>query len=198
LAVGYAGILILTVFYLRKWRWWKKLALIGLIIIAPVIAFKTMHGFEMKIRYMVYDFEQFMKGEGVQHSDSERWMSMKAGLDIGRQHLWFGTGPGHYRPTLEAYYREVFQMEKYTRPHNQFINVFACLGLVGLAVFLIVLIFPMTFRLFWKPPLIPTLYLMQVLPLMVEHPLDTALGTSMFMLFTMMGLSFQEGQMREG
>jgi hypothetical protein len=51
----------------------------------------------------------------------------------------------------------------------------------------------MTFKHFWIPPLLPTLFLMQILSMMVEHPLDTAAGTSMFLLLTLLGMSYQEG-----
>jgi O-antigen ligase len=193
LGLAYGGILLLIVFYLRKLALWKKLALAGLVILAPVVAYKTMYGFQQKINYTVYDFEQFMRGEGAQHSDSERWMSMKAGLDIGNRNPVLGTGPGAYRPALAEYYKTTWQRDEYTRPHNQWINLYACLGIIGVLVFTFVIFYPMRFPIFWKPALMPTLYIMQLLTLLIEHPIDTALGTSMFLLFTLMGLSYQDG-----
>jgi O-antigen ligase len=135
-----------------------------------------------------------MKGEGTTYSDSERWESWKAGIDVGKQHLLFGTGTGRFRSEMANYYKTVLQKDKWTRPHNQFINVFVIFGLFGLAVFLFVLIYPMTFRNFWRIPLIPTLYLMQILSMTVEHPLDTEIGAGLFLLLTMVGLSMLDDE----
>jgi O-antigen ligase len=192
LALAYAGVLLLVVFYLRKLVLWKKLLLVLIVLLAPVVAYKTMYGFQQKIHYTLYDFDMFMRGEGMQHSDSERWMSMRAGIDIGNRNPIIGTGPGAYRPALAEYYTSVFQRDHYTRPHNQWINLYACLGIIGVIVFTFVIVYPMKFNLFWHPALMPTLYIMQLLTFLVEHPLDTALGTSMFLLFTLMGLSYQD------
>ncbi len=59
--------------------------------------------------------------------------------------------------------------------------------------FLFMLIYPMTFSLFWQQPLIPVLFIMQLLSMMVEHPLDTTVGTSLFLLISLVGLSYEGG-----
>lgn len=193
LALGYAGILLLVLFYFRHLRRWKQLAMIGIMVLAPIVAYKTMPGFEQKINYTLYDFGKFNQGEGAQYSDSERWQSWRAGLVIGNQHPFFGTGTGHFRAELKAYYKNVLKKETFERPHNQFINVFACFGLFGLTVFIFMLLYPMTFSFFWKEPLIPALYIMQLLSMIVEHPLDTTVGTSLFLLISLVGLSYRSG-----
>jgi O-antigen ligase len=165
-----------------------------MVFLTPVIAYNALPSFKHKIHYSLWDFKQYMKGEGTTYSDSERWESWKVGIEIGKQHLIFGTGTGKFRSEISGYYKNVLQKEKWTRPHNQFINVFALFGLFGLAVFIFVLIYPMTFNKFWSIALIPTLYLMQILSMMVEHPLDTEIGAGLFLLLTMLGLSFLDDE----
>jgi O-antigen ligase len=191
LALGYAGILLLVIFYLRHLQRWKQFAMLGILILAPMLAYKSMPGFKEKIHYSIYDFSKFNQGQGDEYSDSERWMSWHAGIVIGNQHPFFGTGIGHFRSELQSYYKTELKKDTYERPHNQFINVFTLFGLFGLTVFLFMLIYPMTFRLFWSPSLIPVLFFMQVLSMMVEHPLDTTVGTSLFLLMSLVGLSYQ-------
>lgn len=190
LALGYIGILLLVAFYFRHLRRWKQIVMIGILVVAPVTAYKTMHGFEQKINYTLYDLNKFRQGEGEQYSDSERWQTWRAGIVIGNRHPFFGTGTGHFRSELETYYKTELNKTAFERPHNQFINVFVIFGLFGLTVFLFVLIYPMTFAFFWKQPLVPTMYIMQCISLMVEHPLDTTVGTSIFLLITLVGLSY--------
>jgi O-antigen ligase len=194
LAIAYAGILILVIFYLRKLSLWKKALIVFLVIAAPLVAYKTVRGFEQKINYTIWDFGKFIRGEGNTYSDSERWESWKAGMDVGKKHWFIGTGTGHFRQELEAYYKNVLHKDEWARPHNQFINVFVCFGIIGLIVFLFILIYPMTFKKFWTVPLVPTLYLMQILSMMVEHPLDTQVGAGLFLLLTMMGLSMLDDE----
>lgn len=193
LALGYGGIFLLVLFSLRRLRVWQQMALIGLILLAPIVAYKTMPGFEQKINYSLFDLGKFTTGDGNQYSDSERWQSWRAGLVIGNEHPFFGTGTGAFRNELSEYYKTTLQRDSFERPHNQFINVFTIFGLFGLTVFLFVLIYPMTFKMFWKPPLIPILYIMQILSMIVEHPLDITVGTSLFLLITLAGMSYQQG-----
>ena len=194
LAVAYVGILILVIFYLKQISLWKKIALAAMVILAPIAAYTTLPGFKQKINYTIWDFKQFMKGEGNTYSDSERWQSWTAGIEVGKQHILFGTGTGRFRSEMTTYYKTVLQKDTWTRPHNQFINVFVIFGFFGLAVFLFVLVYPMTFRQFWRIPLIPTLYLMQILSMTVEHPLDTEIGAGLFLLLTMLGLSLLDDE----
>jgi O-antigen ligase len=196
LALGYAGILILCALYFRHLKRWQQFAVVGLLILAPIMAYKTMPGFEQKINYTLYDLGKFNQGEGDEYSDSERWQSWRAGINIGNQHPFFGTGTGKFRSELETYYKTELKKDSYERPHNQYINVFVLFGLFGLTVFLFVLVYPMTFSLFWKQPLIPTLFTMQLLSMMVEHPLDTTVGTSLFLLISLVGLSYVGGEDR--
>ncbi len=194
LALGYAGIFILCLLYFRHLKRWKQFAVLVLLILAPVLAYKTMPGFEKKINYTLYDLGKFNQGEGDQYSDSERWQSWRAGINIGNKHPFFGTGTGQFRTALESYYKTELKKDSYERPHNQYINVFVLFGLFGLTIFLFVLVYPMTFALFWRQPLIPTLFIMQLLSMMVEHPLDTTVGTSLFLLISLVGLSYVGGR----
>lgn len=192
--LGYAGILLLVLFYMRRMQIWKQVGIVLMVALFPIIAYKTIPTFNQKINYSLYDLKQFNAGGGEKYSDSERWQSWRAGLVIGNQHPFFGTGTGKFRSTLADYYKNEYNRDAYERPHNQFINVFVIFGLFGLVIFVFMLVYPMTFKLFWSPPWIPIIFIMQILSMMVEHPLDVTVGTSMFLLISMLGLSYQSGQ----
>ena len=178
---------------MQKITRWKQIAIILSVVIAPVIAYKTLPGFELKVRYTLWDLGKFKAGEGEDYSDAERWQSWRAGLIVGNKHPLFGTGTGKFRDELEAYYKTELKQGTWTRPHNQWINVFTIFGLFGVVVFSFMIIYPMTFALFWTPPLIPTLYIVQLISMLVEHPLDTTFGTSLFLVIALIGLSYQAG-----
>ncbi len=193
LAIAYAGIVLMVIFYLRALNRWKQITIIGCILLAPFLAYKILPGFQQKVNYTIYDLGMFRQDQGNDYSDAERWDSWRAGIVIGNQHPFFGTGTGKFRSALQTYYKEELKKDDYTRPHNQFINVFCEFGLFGLSIFLFTLLYPMTFRFFWRPPLMPVLYIMQILSMLVEHPLDTEFGTMLFIIITVLGLSYQDG-----
>jgi len=192
LVLAYAGIIILTIFYLRQLKLWKQLVLITVALAAPIVAYKTLPGFQLKVNYTLYDFGKFKEGQGDDYSDAQRWESWHAGLVIGNRHPFFGTGTGRFRSELETFYKT--ELKPYTwRPQNQWINVFTIFGLFGLIVFSFIIIYPMTFSFFWKTPMLPTLYIMQLVSMMVEHSLDSEVGTLLFLMLTLLGLSYQDG-----
>lgn len=197
LMVGYAGGMLMVLFYTHKMRLWQRASLLLLLAISPYLAYTLFPGVKQKVHYALYDFKQFQQDQASNYSDSERWRSFKAGLDIGNRHPFFGTGTGSFTRELADYYQEHFNLSKWNRPHNQYMNVFTLFGLTGLAIFLFIIIYPMTFSFFWKPPWIATIYIMQLISMLVEHPVDTAPGTSLFLLLTLLGMSYQEYENRK-
>ncbi len=198
LALAYAGIFILVIFYIHKISRWKQLGLVAIVCIAPIMAYKMLPGFKLKVDYTLYDLKKHQAGEGENYSDSERWKSWRAGLSVGNRHPFFGTGTGKFRSEVDEYYQTEFKQDIWMRPENQWINVFTILGLFGLLVFSFIIIYPMTLPLFWRPPLMPTLYILQLLSMLIEHPLDTIFGTLLFLMLTLMGLSYQDGLRTSG
>lgn len=189
LVLAYAGIILITFFYLKKLQPWKQVALITMVVAAPVIAYTTLPGFQLKVNYTLYDLGKYQEGDGDNYSDSQRWESWRAGLIIGNEHPVFGIGTGKFRDRLEKYYKENNKPFVW-RPQNQWINIFAIFGLLGLIIFCFVIIFPMTFSVFWKTAIFPTVYMMQILLMLVEHSLDSEVGTMLFLVFTLLGLSY--------
>ncbi len=192
LVLAYTGILLMTIFYLRRIRLWKQVTLIGIILLAPVIAYNTLPGFQLKVNYTLFDLGKYNEGQGDDYSDSQRWESWRAGMIIGNEHPIFGIGTGKFRARLDKYYKD--ETKTYVwRPQNQWINVFAIFGLFGLAVFSFMILYPATFRMFWLLPFLPSIYIMQLVLMIVEHPLDTEVGTMLFLVLTLLCLSYQQG-----
>ncbi|MEO6131932.1 MAG: O-antigen ligase family protein [Saprospiraceae bacterium] len=192
LTLAYAGSFILAIFYLRRVKVWIQFALAFVVLAAPLIAYETLSGLKQKVDYTLYDLGKFREGKGDEYSDSQRWESWRAGIMIGNQHPFFGIGTGKFRSALEDYYKS--ELKDYSwRPQNEWINVFAIFGLLGLGIFLFMILYPMTFSFFWKPPLLPTLYIIQLISMVVEHSLDSEVGTFLFLMLTLLGLSYQDG-----
>lgn len=190
--VGYGGLFFLAILYFRRQKQWMKWLVAALLILMPVAAFKLSPSFAKKVGYSLYDLKMFRQGTDTDpYSDARRWISWQAGLEIGNQHPLVGAGPGNFKKELKEYYVSDGQDFSF-RPHNQWISVFAIFGLLGLIVFLFMLLYPMTYDWFWKPAIFPALYLTQLITMIFEHPLDTEMGTMLFLMLTLLGMSVQK------
>jgi O-antigen ligase len=191
LALGYAGIVILVLAYMRHIHRWKQLAVLAVIALAPLAAYKWMPGFQQKVHYVLYDLKKYREDPTLTYSDAERWRSFDAGMAVANKHPFFGTGTGRFRAEMAAAYKERFGLDTWFRPHNQWMNVFVLFGLFGLLVFSFIILYPMSKPWFWRPPVFAALYIMQLLSMVIEHTLETTVGTAMFLLVTLLGLSHQ-------
>jgi hypothetical protein len=64
-----------------------------------------------------------------------RMLLWKATIQMWRDHVWIGVGPGHFDHRFREYRPEEIQLRPY-HAHNEFLNVMADWGVVGLALVL--------------------------------------------------------------
>lgn len=99
-----------------------------------------------KANYMVRDINQFVTGKSVNnYSDGNRLLSMKIGTQVGLEHALIGVGSGDVRDAMnEVYKNEYPDIDKnnWLIPHNQFVYIFTALGVVGLLIFVLCLVYP--------------------------------------------------------
>lgn len=189
----YLALFVLGVFYV----FFKKKYLLGLgglagLALLPVAAYLALPSFKLKVDYARWDYLQFVQGIGENYPDSERFNSMKNGLEIGREHPWLGVGAGDLRQEVQKKYAAApaggyaFKM-----PHNQFISVFAGTGLVGLALFLTGFFFPLFYRKNFRNPLFLALHAIVFMSFFVENTIENNFGVSLFLFFLLIGLNYQ-------
>jgi len=191
LLVFYASMFLLTI----RWIFLSKRYILGMLIIlslsiAPVIAFMTLPSLNKKIRYMLYDYDQYRLGEVKNLSDAERFISMYVGWEIGSQSPLLGVGAGDLKETVAEIYQERYpDLDKPKMPHNQFLSVYAGTGLIGLALFLIAFFYPLFYRQNYQDVLLTMLHVILFCSFMMENTLETAVGVAFYTLFLMLGLA---------
>jgi O-antigen ligase len=104
----------------------------------------------------------------------------------------FGVGTGDVQTTMNECYAQSgspLDKEWYKRPHNQFVTIFVALGLIGLIVFLVSLIYPLI--LLWKE--LSILYWLfiasAIVSFLFEDTLETQVGLSFFAIFNTLFLT---------
>jgi len=190
LVLSYVGILILLLHYGFRSRYKTPIILlIACIMILPVIAFQTIPAFQRKVGYTLYDLDKFRAGEGSGYADSERFRSWQAGLAIASESPFLGTGFGDVKAEIIDYYKTQYHSDQYWKPHNQYISVFAGGGLLGLFLFMFGLLFPICYQRNAMDELFLAFYITFLLSMLIEATLNSYIGSSIFLLFTLVGLS---------
>lgn len=191
LLVLYGSIFFLSIrFIILARRYWIGLAMIVSIFLMPFSAYQLMPSLQKKVSYMLYDFDQYQKGNVKNLSDAERFISMAVGMKIGNTHPWLGVGAGDLKKTVKEVYRQEHpEVSKPKMPHNQFLSVYAGTGLVGLGLFLFAFFFPLFYRRNYHDVLFSTLHMIVFGSFFIENTIETAVGVAFYSLFLLIGLN---------
>ena len=188
----YISMILMCVFVILKTKKYI-VGCIGFLVISslPVIAYKTVPSFKIKIEYALYDFQQFQLGKGQGYSDSERLISLSKGWDIFKEHPILGIGAGDLRSEMQLRYaNENPGIKQWKMPHNQFISVMAGNGIVGLCLFLIALFYPLFYRKNYKEPIFLAFYVIACISFLMENTIENAIGVAFFIFFLLLNMKY--------
>jgi len=147
-----------------------------------------------RIYELVCEYDDYVNSRDVNgHSLTMRFYFWDAALRLIKQHPMFGVGTGDVQQELnEIYGQDDFPLEKewYKRPHNQFLTVFVALGIPGILLFLLSIIYPIIALkkhlsiLYWP------FFILTIVSFMLEDTLETQAGLSFYAVFNTLFLSF--------
>ena len=190
----YLGLFVLAVYYVfikKKYA----LGLLGMaaIISLPIIAYKTVPSFKLKIDYAVWDYKQFQQGIGGEYPDSERLISMMAGIELGKDNLLFGVGAGDLKREMKnRYENELAGKYNFRMPHNQLISIFAGTGIIGLTIFIGAFLFSLFYKNNFRQPLFLALHAVIFMSFFMENTIENNFGISMYLFFFVGGFELFE------
>ena len=123
-----------------------KVALALVLILLPLLSAALLPSFRNRIRFMVWDFQNYSTGaytEGL--SDAPRMASVRAGLEILSQHPLTGTGFGDLSGSMADWYAvEAPHWKAYERllPSNEWVLHAAASGMPGAILFSVAVLLP--------------------------------------------------------
>ena len=184
----YSGIIISIIYIVLFKRAWKA-GVFSLIIITilPILAYQSIPSFRNKVIYTRYDFEQTLSSNGVNYSDGDRIQSIKAGIDLWKNHKLIGYGAGDYKLAVEDYYANNLQEGRALLPHNQWIRTALAYGLIGCFLLLLSFLIPIFYNNGYKNLLLLLILQIFLLSFMVESNLERYYALVFFLIF--IGLS---------
>jgi O-antigen ligase len=169
----------------------KGLILTLFVLGMPVLAYFIFPTLQNKLSYMAEDVNSFLEGKNVTYySDGNRLLSIKAGLELGKQHPILGLGIGDVEPAMFSYYEknhpEIVPDRRLT-PHNQFVYIFVGCGLVGLVLFCIAVFYPFMLRNTYYSLVFLALNVTAITSYLSEATLENQLGVCVFITFYLVG-----------
>jgi O-antigen ligase len=181
----------------RKYRL-GALLFVGLMAMS-FLAFQYIPTLKIKINYTLYSVNLFLRNDNIRElSDSRRLASIQGGLELGKTHVWTGVGVGDIRDDTNEYLRQHYPdlVDLELMPHNQYIWVFAATGLLGMLWFMAATTWPLFYDEAQKNRLIVAFHIIIFSSFLVEHTIETQLGTAFYIVFLLLGIRHQEGGKR--
>jgi len=120
------GVLLLTQ---RPFRW-HAIALLVVLIGGGVLVANKTDFFQRRFS------KAFIAGKVDLDTRYELW---KSAVQMWRDHVWFGVGPGHYDLCFRAYRPAIVQLQP-ERTHNDYLNTLADWGAVGMTLVAVALV----------------------------------------------------------
>jgi O-antigen ligase len=145
--VSLAVVLIFSVYYLVKNRYFRLVSLGLLIVLGLYIT--TNYRFSNYIRVlgtMLYSPQKLSDNELLENS-ALRLIFWKASADIISENVWFGVGSGDVKSQMKSKYKEMGvyeQLHENDDPHNQFLRTWVATGLPGFLALMGVFVFAFT------------------------------------------------------
>lgn len=185
----YAGISIMGVYYIiHTKRLWLFAVLIPMIFLLPYVAYKTVKPFYNKVSYFLYDLDMFSQGKLEGLSDAQRLVSLDVGWRVFQENPTAGTGLGDLKSALHDKYEAHYPTLEMKLPHNQYLWFASSMGIFGLIAFVTCFFSPLFYKKRYRSVLFATFYAMIALSFMFENTLSTAIGTSIYLFFTLLFL----------
>lgn len=172
-------------FVVRTRRWKAGLLTLLIIIITPVLAVLSIPSLQNRLAYMAWDWQQYQRNDGDDYSDSERWVSFSAGIQMWQENPWLGVGTGDLPMEVQRIVNQRFP--KYTiepkLPHNQFIYILAGTGLIGFLLSMLAFLWPIVTggrRHFY---LFAIFQIITLISFLVEYTIETSIGVAYYLFY---------------
>lgn len=147
-----------------------------------------------RIYELVCEYDDFNQRRDINgHSLTMRFYFWDAAVKVIRVHPLAGVGTGDVQQELNKIYvqsHSPLEKEWYKRPHNQFLTIVVALGITGLLVFLISLIYPIVVFHRFLPVLYWPFIILALVSFLLEDTLETQAGLSFYAVFNTLFVSF--------
>jgi len=144
-------------------------------------------GFRARLSATLFEYNLYRRFNNPNGGSlAQRFEFTRAAFNIIRQHPLFGVGTGDVPQAFRQAYNDIQSplSEEYRfRAHNQFLSIMIAFGAVGLALFLIMLLYPCFSSKKHRTYLYLVFLCIMILSMLPEDTLETQAGASLFAFF---------------
>lgn len=176
----------------------KKVAFAGslivILLLSSYIAYQKIPTLKSKISYTIYGLQQLKTNTDStnQVSDTRRILSQKIGLNIIKENKLLGIGFGDIQTEMNNIYKKdfpTFSNNVYSKIHNQYLYVFASVGLIFGLIFCILLLLILVQFIKEKNAVFAIAYFCLLLLMFWESFIENQIGNSIFLLICCFGFT---------
>lgn len=199
LVITYCSLLVYGCIHMYRQRSRRRIVILfAAFLLVPIVLYLTIPSLRYKIEYMRHDWKQYEEDSGSHYSDSERFLSYKAGWHLWKRAPVMGVGYGDVRSESHDFYTSYEERpDLFKLPHSQFLLTLAGAGILGM--FMLLAGFYTPILQFRRPHLFRTLlvfiYLNYTLSFLVENSLERSMSVAFFLVFALIlikGLNEEE------
>ncbi len=190
----YGGILTLVVLLIiREKKWQIGIGALLLVVLVAIGSTKFLPSVANKMGYVLHDLKMYTKKVSPEYSDNIRFVSIRHGINIFLENPLFGVGVGDIDDATKAMYEsETPSVPKDRRfpPISQFVFWLASFGIVGTAVLIGLLVYPL-FRHGRHSYLLWGIYALTAFSFFGETTIQLQLGKTIFLLLIVIVLQWE-------
>ena len=184
LLVFYAALLAVVVRLLVRRNLGLGLALLVLLVVSPWAAYRELESVRQRVDSTFWDVGQLTEGHDINGTSlSRRLVAIETARQVIARHWLVGVAPADARAAMMHQYDwQGFGLlpENRIEVHNQFLQAMVGGGVLGLALLLAVMFWPLTRPWARRRPAIALFLLMQATSMLVDAPLDLQLGLNLY------------------
>lgn len=140
-----------------------------------------------RLSQIIYEYKNYQRhGDPSGHSVMQRLEYWKAAVGIIVDNPVKGVGTGDINDAFNKQYKEMeLKLDKKfrLRAHNQYLRIAATIGLVGLALFLLFLFYPIFAARAWEEAMFIIFLIIFLMSMITEDTLETQVGATFFAFF---------------
>ncbi|WP_170172505.1 O-antigen ligase family protein [Hymenobacter rigui] len=180
----YTGLLAYAVRLLVRRNLLAGLLLLLGVVLVPWIAYRTLDSVEQRVSATVYDVSQYLEGHDINdYSLARRLAAVETAGTIIRQHWLLGVGPADaYAAMQDQYSWQDFGLrpENRVNVHNQYLSTLVGGGVVGLALWLALLLWPLVQPATRRNPYVAVFIFTQAIAMLVVDILSLQISLNLF------------------
>ena len=140
-----------------------------------------------RIYEVIWEIDTYLKfGFADGHSLVQRYIYLKASLDLIKEYFWTGVGTGDTRITFNEYYLHHnvgLSKNNQHESHNQFLRILLEFGIFGFIIMIFSSIYPVFIEKKWNSFYVLAIYVITFLSFFNEDALESMVGSMMVAYF---------------